>query len=331
MDLQPEENQAFQQFSELFNLNTENSVLLNRSVGVVIEAVFEGKPVVIKISSGAKNDSAFVSDQINWINYLSKNGVSVATFIASKNNNFIECFQINNCYYLAFVNLKINLSDDNKINWDISDNPFLVGKTMGKMHCLAKQRQNEYKYESLGNWDSAPWLKNPEQVFHSSQNALFNSIHALYHELSTFKITQDNYGLIHDDFHTGNIFRINDTITVLDFGCLQYNWYAQDICSALIFRVWISSDKYKLQDKVIPLLRDFIKGYSTENEFDNDWLNMFPALLKARELSLYFSFFGKEDINKNKLNDFGLFVFASIKNGSPFLNIDYSSNLEEKV
>lgn len=325
MDLQPEEHEAFQQFAERFNLNIENSVLLNRSVGIVIEALFESKPVVIKISSGTTDESAFVSDQIDWVNYLSSNGVSVATFIASRSDNFIEKIKINNCYYLAFVNVKINLSNENTINWDKPDNPFLVGKTMGKMHSLAKQRQKEYKYESLGGWDRAPWLKTPEKVFHPSQQILFNSIHDLYVVLSGFKISQENYGLIHDDFHTGNIFRINNSITVLDFGCLQYNWYAQDICSALIFRVWISSDKYNMQDKVLPFLHEFIKGYTTENGFDKDWLNMFPALLKARELSLYFSFFGKEDINYNSLNDFGSFVFDSIKNRSSFLNIDFSS------
>jgi Ser/Thr protein kinase RdoA (MazF antagonist) len=328
MELSRQETQALGEFSRLFNLDAEKNIFLSRSVGLVFESLRSGAPVILKMAVTDASGSPALDDQLDWIRYLSANGVSVTRFIASANNALRETVELDGILFSAFVYHKIDILEENKIVWDapaMHDTPRLAGKTMGKMHRLYKERKDRPAYATLGQWDSAPWLKAPGDSFHVSQHALVPSVSAACRELSRFPITDDNYGMIHDDFHTGNIFRMGDDITVLDFGCLQYNWFAQDICSALIFRVWISADKNRLKGKAVEFLSDFIEGYKTENAFDPDWLKMFPALLKAREISLYFSFFGRNDISGSGADEFRDFVYDSILHNKPFLDIDFSS------
>ena len=117
------------------------------------------------------------------------------------------------------------------------------------------------------SWDDTPWIRKPESILHHSQTAIVERIYELREELNTYNRSEDNYGLIHDDLHTGNVFQFRDDLVILDFDYSHYNWFVADIASALLFRTWIGPEKEKPESRrvAIDFLRNLLLGYTEEH------------------------------------------------------------------
>jgi Ser/Thr protein kinase RdoA (MazF antagonist) len=193
------------------------------------------------------------------------------------------------------------------------------------MHRLARGYQPPPGCLPLGEGDQADWLQHPEQALHPSQATLFEPIARLREALTRLPRTAGAYGLIHDDFHTGNIFHIDGQIAVIDFGCCHCSWFAKDLSSALLFRVWITPEKEALTGQAVDFLQKLIQGYRRQAPFQPEWLSMFPILLKLRELSLFQSFYRQVDRTQAGHEPLFSYLFESIRDNRAFLEIDFES------
>jgi Ser/Thr protein kinase RdoA (MazF antagonist) len=325
MELNPQESIAAAFFARAFGLSESSLVLIHRGEGIVLEASRNGLPLILKMNASDQDITGSLQAQFHWVHTLHANGLVVPDPVESVHSQWIEHFELENRFYTAFIYHRIPITKESQIDWKDPNLPVLVGEMLGKMHRLARIYQPPAGAAEFDEGDAASWLTHPEENLHPSQAALLEPIASLRRVLTGFPRTRKHYGLIHDDFHTGNVFNLSGQIAVIDFGCCHRSWFAKDLSSALLFCVWIGPKKETLKDEAAVFIRKLVQGYRRQADFREDWCEMFPALLKLRELSLYQSFYRQVDRTYPEPDGLFSYLYSSIRDNRPFLDLDYEA------
>jgi Ser/Thr protein kinase RdoA (MazF antagonist) len=97
-------------------------------------------------------------------------------------------------------------------------------------------------------------------------------------------ITKENYGLVHFDFESDNLFFNESTheITPIDFDDATYHWFAMDICQALeSIKDDLSEEEFEAATST------FIDGYRTEFSLSDDTTKLLPIFNRFAKLYGY--------------------------------------------
>ncbi|WP_150266936.1 phosphotransferase enzyme family protein [Paenibacillus tepidiphilus] len=133
------------------------------------------------------------------------------------------------------------------------------GEALGKLHKLSR----EYRPEAEQRWthnEVLEWIRDTLQPCLPEPEAMaaLEETRLLTEYFAQVPLTPDNYGLIHYDFETDNVFYDSaaDGCHVIDFDDAMYHWYALDLEQALD----------SLSDAVAPELYEerkdhFMEGY----------------------------------------------------------------------
>jgi Ser/Thr protein kinase RdoA (MazF antagonist) len=304
--------------------------LIQYSEGIVIEGQSSESKYILKIIPGAVN-LVTLQARLDWIRYLQKNQESASPFftvpqiLPSRQGRLIEQTTVESTCYSAYLYTKIPLAPESQIDWSDARLPEAAGAVIGRMHNLAVRYQGTYSLEQFGHILSAPWLA-PGKSRHDSQQELIVRINQMRRQIERLPVSELIFGLVHDDLHTGNLFRQDDRLVILDFDCTVQHWFTADLASTLLFRVWIGPEKQTLVEEANEFLRGLLQGYQSQRSLPEGWAEMLPIFLKLRELSLYWSFFWDHpelDPGKADAGTFPRFVHESLLSDKPFLAIDY--------
>jgi len=229
-----------------------------------------------------------VLQEIEWIIFLQKHGVDVP--IADRNLREEDGRVIT--YFEYIDGEQIDVTNPNHWNIHLFEQ---WGKQLGKMHSLAK------KYK-LSEVHRPAWSTNRVDVFGIRDQLIPNmkeSYDKHMEKLSEFQFKSETYGLIHNDFHQGNLILVGNKIFTIDFDDCSFNWFAQDIATAFYHAYWQQSSFNKMSDQFIEtFMGNFFKGYKLENLLHNDIVKQVPIFLKLREIFLYHLFVQKWDLNR---------------------------------
>lgn len=245
------------------------------------------KGKVVRISESRKTKE-MVLQEIEWMDFLHKQGVAVP-----KPEKILGYEEGRVTAYFEFIQGD-GIDVTNVLHWNVKTFE-QWGRILGRMHALSKQ----YTVEEINRpiWT----IKNPD-VFGISGSLLplvREKYDRLMQSLCTYKITPDTFGLVHNDFHQGNLVITNEgTLTTIDFDECSYNWYAQDIAVSFYHAYWQHHSYYAETDSFNPtFMNHFFAGYQTENLLHEDIIKQIPIFLKLREIFLYQLFMRKWDIN----------------------------------
>jgi len=277
----------------------------------------EEKGKVVRMSNAGKTKE-MVLQEIEWMNFLYEQEVAVP-----KPEMHLEDENGRVRAYFGFV--KGDMMDvTNVLHWN--EKVFEQwGKTLGRMHLLSKR----FKVEEIHR---PVWTVENTDVFGIRANLsswLRDRYDRLMQSLCAFDSMESTFGLIHNDFHQGNLIITNDgTITTIDFDDCAFNWYAQDIAVAFYHAYWQHSS-YNGDIKAFPqtFMNHFLAGYQAENLLNEDIVEQIPIFLKLREIFLYQLFTRKWD--KNNLEEWQKYTMLDleekIKNKIPYAGIsDFS-------
>jgi Ser/Thr protein kinase RdoA (MazF antagonist) len=294
--------------------------LLHRGEGLVIEFERAGQALILKLISPAAQVG--LDARLDWIAYLGANGICVPALVETRAGGHIARVVLDEEAYTAYAYAKLPLGDENQIDWGDARMPVQLGKLVAKMHNLARGYPRAAEFPT---WDEADWLRCPAGVFHPSQAALVEPLLRLRDRLRSAAVLRQDIGLIHADLHTGNVFRAAGDLVVLDFDSCHRAWFAADLAYALLFRVWIGPEKEALTEEARAFLSGLIEGYRRLAPMPAGWQELFPSLLKLREISLYQSFYRDQDAAGRGGDPFFQYLFKSICQERPFLNLDWDS------
>lgn len=159
---------------------------------------------------------------------------------------------------------------------------FGYGKSLGKLHRFS----SEYSPKTYKRWswnDVIDWICEVLSDFPDEKLACKEAI-MLKEYLSNLPVTKKNFGLVHYDFETDNVFydKESESFYPIDFDDAMYHWFVTDIDQAIdSMREHIDKDRYEHS------VECFIDGYRSEFEVSDDMLSIMPVFRRFANLYGY--------------------------------------------
>ncbi|MCM3766971.1 phosphotransferase enzyme family protein [Neobacillus niacini] len=278
----------------------ENRIRLN---GGFHNEVYYDKGInrVIRISEPGKTKDIVLAE-LQWMKFLYDKGVRVPRPDMSID---IEAGRVKTTFeYISGDPVDVT----NIAHWN-SEMFEQMGRILGRMHALSKEcmvqdvnrpRWTPDNPDVFQIWRKlSPWLQGKYEIW--------------MQRLVPYHITRDTFGLIHNDFHQGNLI-VNEggCLTVIDFDECSYNWYAQDLAVCFYHAYWQhASFNGDAEAFCKTFLSSFFKGYQEENLLHPDTVEQMLIFLKLREIFLYSLFLRKWDLDS--LEDWQKFTLQDLE------------------
>jgi amicoumacin kinase len=280
--------------SRRFNFEPSTLKCLKMSLNPVYEYQANGEDSILRILMRPLDWIPLVKGEIDWINYLGDNGISVCRAKPSSNGKYVEVITTSNTSFLlcSFVKARGHKVDRNNHN-EWNNSLFQEwGATLGKMHRLTKNYKVSDPSFKRKEWNYGP-IFDPEFCLGADKERILKIWRALIDELNLLPKNKDCYGLVHNDLHFHNFNYENSAINVFDFADCGFNWFACDIADSLYHAITLETIPYPRELRNIfadVFIRNFFIGYCRENKLDDYWIKLLPTFLKYIEIYIYLKF-----------------------------------------
>lgn len=219
--------------------------------------------------------------ELEFIRYLNNSGYTSLEVELSKNKDELEIAQTPWGEYFAVVFKGVPGVQINKTGFD-DGIVFGYGQSLGKLHRLSSGYvQQKYKRQSWNDvldWICTVLSDFPDETLAAAEARLLKDY------FSALPITDKNYGLIHYDFETDNVFydAEHNTYHPIDFDDAMYHWFAADIEQSIdSMKEDIEQERYEHASKC------FIDGYRTQFDISDDMLAIMPVFRRFANLYGY--------------------------------------------
>ena len=241
----------------------------------------EGETFFLRFAPAEEKIKEKILAELEFLSYLRGNGYPAVDTILSKAGNELEVVDTpwGTFYAVAFKKVLGKQMSEMPLTKDII---FGLGKALGKLHKLSNEfrpvnnKRNDWK--EIADWMEDVLSTFPDETVAKSELAILRSY------LSKLPTTKENFGLIHYDFETDNVFydEVAKTYNTIDFDDAMYHWYALDIVQSL--------DNLKEdmpEEQVEPSVKEFIKGYRSEYDISDEMLKLLPLFRRYANLYGY--------------------------------------------
>jgi len=274
-----------------FGLLESSLKVLGAFENYVYEGQKDGISYILRLTHSSHRSTNMVLGELDWINFLSANGVMVSKSLPSCSGNLAEEIYVDSDYFIVTLFEKAEgklLDSKNNEEWNHSI--FKAwGNIIGKMHKTTKKYEVPNDEIKRPQWNEDDLLDLEKYIPENEKN-IIEIGYKLLSYFDTLPKDKDCFGLIHTDIHSGNFFVHNEEITVFDFDDCSYQWFISDIAIALYYSVWSCCDDKTTEEKeqfAQEFLQAFLDGYNLENKLSEFWINQIPYFLKLRDLNLY--------------------------------------------
>lgn len=280
----------------LFGASSEPCHLISDMENFVFECMRGDKPIILRITPDSHRNFNEIMGELDWIRYLSKNGIAVPQPIRSKQVKLIEeiALQASSFFITAFQKIEgKNIIEAEACTPEVYQE---WGRIMGKIHHLSKSY-----IPQKGEWQRSQWFENDIWVninyYLNGQPKILEKIQAQRKYFSDLPQDVDSYGLIHADFTDVNFFIKDGRISVFDFDDSEHHWFIYDIAIALFDTLpWLPKQGMDEAHFRAFFWDYFYQGYTSENQLSEFWIKQLPAFMKLRETFLYGVFHKKWDL-----------------------------------
>ncbi len=283
---------------------------------------------ILRITPGEHRQPTMIEAELDWVNYLADNGVSVCRGLLSERGSLVEVVELDtissdpDAFYslVSFTKapgrraIKEDWNEKLFTNW---------GQVIGRMHALTKNYRPSdpslvrHAWHEDGDLRVDGHLPESQTVVRARHAALLEYLHAL-------PTDKDSFGLVHEDMHHGNFFVDNGNLTIFDFDDCQHHWFVSDLAMPLFYVM----RNLTLNDQSPEFANHFfgclMEGYNRENKLEKYWLEQIPYFLKLREMILYIIIYAEEAF---EVNDWcRAFITGRkerIEEGVPVIDIDF--------
>lgn len=234
-----------------------------------------------------------VNSEMHYLNYLKSKNFLVPQPIATRDNKLAISVGVEGvpeertCVLFSWIPGK-NLEDD--LN---TDNVYLVGKTLAKMHKLSAQYNPpvNFKIRTKNNIFpySNPQFKIIEPIvlfdtkfnhhFPGERKNTFEQANKIVkNKLQEIYSTNQKMIILHNDMNLWNIKIHRDDVYVFDFEDLMWGYPVQDIAVSMYYLLD--------EENEVELLNNFKEGYKKQNSWNDEYDEQIPFLFAARDLMM---------------------------------------------
>ncbi|MGB2981501.1 MAG: phosphotransferase [Candidatus Zixiibacteriota bacterium] len=285
----------------------------------------EGKRFVLRLTIPQYVDFELIPGEVDWVNYLADNGVSVPRALPSKDGNLVEIIEADDssCAAVSFERVEgkpIDFDDGDEWNGELF---VRYGEIIGKMHALTKRYAPADESLIRMQWYEQDWF---DSHLLPGESPVHRKCEELMDALRTLPKDRDSYGLIHGDAHPWNVLLHEGNIVLTDFDFCEQSWFASDIAIILFYAVMAPMERMDKMSFAVYFMKNFMRGYDRENSIDAYWLKQIPGFLRLRMISKYILHY--PEWKSGRLSEKGKFAFMEwkrkIENDIPCLDVDFS-------
>jgi Ser/Thr protein kinase RdoA (MazF antagonist) len=242
----------------------------------------QGKTQFLRFAPKLEKNRENILAELEFIKYLRDKQYGVLETVAAKNGEvLIEKVTPWGEYYASVFE---RVPGKQLGQTDLSDSIiYCYGKSLGKLHQLSSEYEPK-KFKRRSYSEVLDWM---QHVLLDSSNETYSAleeINLLKDYFEHVPITKSNFGLIHYDFETDNVFYDEQTNVchAIDFDDSMYHWYVMDIQQALDSLEDCISPELFVQKK-----QSFMEGYRSEFEVTEEMLSILPACQRFADLFGY--------------------------------------------
>lgn len=241
---------------------------------------------ILRITSARHRNKNELLSELNFILFLSNNGVPVATPIPSLSGDIItEYILENDILFIVAFTLADGLQWDGKDgSGNYRDDSYYlehIGRELGKIH---KAARNYCPANGIfrRQYSESQHLVKAYDIFEKYNTELYNSYKLFMHDLPFLNKTPENFGLTHGDFLMSNYnITADNKVIVYDFDECEYSWFISDIAVFLYYHI-TGPDPLNVKNKnhdAIKTILLLMSGYLSENDL---------PLVELKQLNLFF-------------------------------------------
>lgn len=255
---------------------------------------------ILRFTPSTLRTSECLAAEIEWIQYLSRNGLSVSEPVTSVTGKGIELIQGGT---IDFYATSFNHAPGRKIGYpECLGNSKLYeqcGRLTGNLHELTKRYNPTTKRHT---WALNHYLLRAKQYIPSELQQILDVLEELKEQLATLPVNANNFGLIHGDINVGN-FMVDESgkITLFDFDECQYSWYVEDIAIQLYYLLYVFGEESKSERKVQYelFIRHFELGYTANGRrMPDGWMDQLKLFLRLREIIVIVGMYRSWDVSR---------------------------------
>lgn len=279
--------------------------------------ITEHAKYIFRVYRADRRNNSEISFELDLLNYLSAEGVSVSVPIRKKDGTFINEFLVSEGVKYG-VMFSFALGNEKPIH--AVEDSYLFGKSVAQIHKTADGFQSEH---ARGNLDFEHLIEKPLKTIklhmehrQEDYNFLYNLAMRLKEQLLKFEEGLD-WGICHGDLHgnTNVAFTEDGKLTHYDFDICGYGWRAYDIAEFRLAREIHSGGN---KDEVEKLWESFLNGYRKIRSISESDLKAVPIFVALRQLWLFGLCFSESE----------LIGAADFDNGFIDSKLDYFRNLD---
>jgi amicoumacin kinase len=280
--------------------------------------------LIFRVSPSSKRNQEDIMTELAVIIGFWENGTPVPLPVKSLRGQLVEPLGRDH-FIVAFEKAKgtsIDVTNQNIWNEKLF---FQWGNVMGRMHSAGKKIK-----VNRPNWT----VRQPDLLNllpKVTSETIAEKYKQLLNELKKSPLTPDLFGLIHNDFHQGNLFVDEGRLTVFDFDDCAYHWFAYDLATSFYHAYWQASSFTPENTRFsLDFLEHFLRGYQKEHKLSKELIQQIPIFLKIREIFLYTLFLEKWDLEN--LQDWQEYTLSNLKNNieseNPYSNVNFTEIID---
>lgn len=316
------DNEKLEIIANRFGIVPDQLTILDGFASFVYEYQMQGKGYILRVGHSSRRSMELYQGEVDWLNYLARNGARVAQAIESTTGNLVESLADDHGEYFLAVAFRKAPGDHLPHNeWTTS---FVehYGETIGQIHHLSKRYMPSNPAWRRFDWDD-PLNIEMTQWQHVLEPKLMTTLEQIMQRLT--QLPHDaSYHIIHQDAHGGNFYVDEDRcVTLFDFDDCAYGHEIYDIAMCVFYGP-VREDL----NRAVQFATDFLTGYARENNLDPIWLNHLPDFIKLREIDLFAMI--ERDVNWRGGEDpwaerYMQGRYERLINDVPFIDFDFTS------
>lgn len=257
----------------------------------VFEVRKKEQPYILRVTHQSHRRKEDILAELDWVKYLHSSGINVPEIFTSEHRNMVEVLYARDgsqFYFCLFSKVKgssVHVKDD-CFNEELF---FAWGKAIGEIHKETRAYIESPNIKKRPSWNDDDLLE-IENYIPKNEDIIVNRTKELLQELASLPTTEEYFGLIHGDIHSGNFFFDGSEIHIFDFDDSSYHWFTSDIAIPLYYSVFYRYSNEKIQERnqfAQTFITAFTEGYETVTKLPPQWKTHLPYMLRLRDITLY--------------------------------------------
>ena len=243
-------------------------------------------------------------EEVNYTNFLYKEGLGVSPTITSFNNRTVEEITLDHREVLTVLYKAapgIHLPR-NQWNADVLKE---LGRQIGRLHRFSKKFEKLHPIKYINDWhvnEEYSFLK----YIPKEETAIREIAEEVLTTIKKIPKSHSNYGLLHGDLWLENILVDHDlNLTMIDFQDCEKHYYIFDLAVPIYSALEYSFvGGGNIADYGRDITKAIIDGYREENDLSPEMLDRLPLFIKLKEVfeySLMHMYWDKEKLTENQI------------------------------